>query len=55
MSELFAISNYIVEEKTSEEVTSKLADLVNKLLVNKLDETKKNDLFDKYLRPDNLS
>lgn len=34
-------------------MTTKLADLVNKLLVNKLEDSKKNDLFDKHLRPEN--
>lgn len=36
------VSNYIVEEKTSDAVTTKLADLVNKLLVNKIEDSKKN-------------
>ncbi|XP_062599499.1 uncharacterized protein LOC134261024 [Saccostrea cucullata] len=53
LNHLFAVSNYIVEEKTSDGVATKLADLVNKLLVNKLEDSKKNDLFDKHLRPEN--
>ena len=44
---LFAISNYIAHEKTSNGVTTNLAFFVNKLLVNKLEDSKKIDLFDK--------
>ena len=50
---IFDVSNYIVEEKTSGPVKQQLADLTDKLLVNKLDDSKRNDLFDKHLRPEN--
>lgn len=47
--DFFVVFNYIVEEKIFDVVIIKLVDLVNKLLVNKLEDLKKNDLFDKYL------
>ena len=44
---LFAVSNYIAQEKTANGVTTNLADFVNKLLVNKLEDSKNIYLFEK--------
>ena len=47
------LNEFSLDEKTGPKVNEKLSKLVNDLLGNEMDKQKRNDLFDKYPRPEN--
>ena len=49
------LNEFSSEEKTRPKVKDSLAKMVNSLLTTPMDSTKKTELMDKYLRPENCT
>ena len=48
-----AVDDYIIEKKMAPAVRTDLAQLLNKMLINKMDDSKRNALYEKHLRQEN--